>query len=267
MKFCAFLLGFIACLGACSAKDTSDPYASVPEFCTAWGKAACNSTVVTRCSGMPTATSALTDVCVEKQGAFCEGLVNKHTGYNSAQAKTCLDAVGHAYGDATLSGTEIATVRQLGGSCNHLFKGPQAKGDSCTADADCDTVHNVQCVMKSGVGTCVVPTVVANGTSCSAPEASCMTGFYCDGAHCVQSEAAGDKCDADYECGTGLSCVGVGDGGAATGKCATRVDPRMCAADADCTTGVCDIVGSDATGTCIDSITLSHAESLCEDLR
>ena len=88
-----------------------------------------------------------------------------------------------------------------------------------------------------------------------------MAGFYCDGAHCVQSEAAGDKCAADYECGLGLSCDSV------SGKCATRVDPSMCTANADCTTGVCDIVGTATTGACIDSITLSHAENLCEDLR
>jgi hypothetical protein len=265
MKFCAFLLGFIACLGACSSKDTTDPYATVPQFCAAWGKAACNSTVVNHCSGMTT-TDPLTQACVAKQQTFCEGLVPT-TGYSSSQAQRCLDAVGQAYTDASLTGTEIATVRHLGDPCNHLIKGPQAAGETCTQDNDCDTLNNMLCVMKSGVGTCVVPSVVANGTSCAAPEAACMTGFYCDGAHCVESEAIGEKCDADYECGTGLSCAGIGDGGAATGKCATRVDPTMCAADSDCTTGVCDIVGTSSTGTCVDSIILARAENICEDLR
>jgi hypothetical protein len=109
--------------------------------------------------------------------------------------------------------------------------------------------------------------VVANGTSCSAPAATCNPGFYCDGEDCVQSHDVAGKCDADYECGTGLSCSGIGDGGAATGKCATRVDPDMCTADSDCTTSACDITGTGTTGTCVDQIILARAENLCEDLR
>jgi hypothetical protein len=263
MKFCVFLLGFLACIGGCSAKDTSDPYATVPDFCTAWGKSACNSTVVNHCSGMDT-TAALTEICVEKQSAFCEGLINAHTGYNSAQAKTCLDAVGHAYADATLTGPEIATVRQLGDPCNHLFKGPKAKGDSCTADADCDTVHNVQCVMKNGVGTCVIPTVVPNGTSCAAPEASCNTGFYCGNGNCIQQSAAKASCTADYQCAEGLVCAGAdADAGATTGTCTARVSQTACTADSDCTTNACET----ATGKCVTSIFLSPAETACGDLQ
>jgi hypothetical protein len=265
MKFCAFLLGFVACLAGCSAKDSSDPYATVSEFCAAWGKAACNSTVVRDCSGMTT-TAALTEACVEKQQAFCEGLV-PNSGYNSAQAQRCLDAVGAAYSGAALTGDQIATVRHLADPCNHLIKGPKAEGDSCTQDNDCNTLKNVLCVMKSGAGTCVVPTVVANGTSCSAPAAACNPGFYCDGDNCVQSHAVGGKCGADYECANNLTCADAGDAGAATGKCATRVDPSMCSADSDCMTGACDITGTSTTGECVDLITLSHAENVCQDLR
>ncbi len=263
MKFCAFLLGFIACLGACSAKDTSDPYASVSDFCAAWGKSACNSTVVNHCSGQDT-TPALTEVCIEKQQTFCEGLVNAHTGYSSAQAKTCLDAVGRAYADATLTGTEIATVHQLGAPCDHLFKGPVAKGGACTADADCDTVHNVQCVMKDGVGTCVTPTLVPNGTSCAAPEASCNVGFYCGNSNCIQQSPAKATCTADYQCAEGLVCSSTdADAGGASGTCTARVSQTMCTVDSDCTTNVCEV----ATGKCVSSIFLSPAEAACGDLQ
>jgi hypothetical protein len=268
MKFCAVLLGFIACLGACSSKDTTDPYATVSEFCAAWGKEACTSLVVSHCSGMDT-TSALTEACVEKQQTFCEGLVAPNAaGFSSAQAKTCLSAVSAAYADASLSASEIATVRHLEAPCNHLIKGPQAEGDSCTQDTDCDTVKNVQCVMKSGVGTCVIPTAVANGFSCAAPAASCMTGFYCDGSHCVSSDAIGEKCDADFECATGLTCKGVdADAGVTSGKCAARVSQTACTGDSDCTTNVCDIATGASTGMCVNSIILSPAESVCGDLR
>src|SRR5882724_11573770 len=166
MRFGAVLASFIAALAACSAKEQPpDPYATVSQFCIAWAQNACSSMVVNHCSGMIT-TSALTDACVQHQQAFCEGLLPS-TGYSSAQAQRCLEAVAQAYSDATLTGPEIATVRHLGDPCNHLIKGPTAKGSSCTVDTDCDTVDNVQCVMKSGVGTCVIPTPVANGTSCA----------------------------------------------------------------------------------------------------
>jgi hypothetical protein len=260
------VLGFIACLGACSAKDNTDPYATVTEFCATWGRVACNSTVVQRCSGMTTVTSTLTDSCIASQQTFCEQLVPEQ-GYSSAQASTCLNAVKAAYEDANLTGAEVATVRDLGDPCNHLIKGPKGTGDTCLKDTDCDTVHNVLCVMKSGVGTCVIPTVVPNGTSCSAPEAACMNGFYCDGAHCVQSNAVGVKCAASYECAAGLVCDGAGDAGTETGKCTTLVDPSACMMDSDCTSGVCDKVGTATTGSCVDSITLARAEGVCGDLR
>ena len=257
MKLCAFLLGFVACLAGCSAKEASDPYPSGSDFCQAWGKAACNSQVVKVCSGMTT-TSALTDACVVKQQTFCQNHVPT-VGYSSAQAQTCLDAVSRAYSDATLTGPEITTVRELGDPCNHLIKGPAAVGDSCNQDNDCDTVNNVLCVMKSGVGTCVVPKVVPNGTDCSAPEADCQPGFYCDSSNCVQAHAVGKACTADFECAEGLAC--------SASQCTTRVNPGMCSTNTDCTTGVCDITGTDTTGTCVDEITLARAESLCGDLR
>jgi hypothetical protein len=113
-------------------------------------------------------------------------------GYVSTQAETCLAAVQKAYSDGTLTATEIATVRHLGAPCDHLIKGPEAKGEACTVDNDCDTVENYVCVMKAGVGACAIPTVVDNGTSCKAPEATCNPGFYCDKNNCIESAAMGD---------------------------------------------------------------------------
>jgi hypothetical protein len=269
MKFCAFLLGLVACFAGCSAKDQSpDPYATVSDFCAAWGKKACNSVVVNSCSGMDT-TPTLGDSCVQSQRVFCEKLVNEHTGYSSVQAQTCLDAVGRAYADAKLTALEIATVRHLGDPCNHLFKGPQALGESCAEDADCDTLKNVQCVMKSGSGTCAIPTVVANGTSCSAPGAACMPGFYCSAdENCVQSKTIGAKCTATFECATGLDCTGLDeDAGVTSGKCTARVSQTACTADSDCTTNVCDIATGASTGMCVNSIILAPTDGVCGDLR
>jgi hypothetical protein len=267
MKFCAFLLGLVTCFAGCSAKDQGTPYPTVPEFCAAWGKKACNSLVVNHCSGMNT-TAELGDACAQSQQVFCEGLVSAHAGYSSVQAQTCLDAVGRAYSDATLTAAEVATVRHLGDPCNHLFKGSQAVGETCAEDADCDTLHNVQCVLKGGSGTCAVPTIVANGTSCAAPGAACMPGFYCDGDNCVQSKAIGGKCTATFECATGLECTGLDeDAGVTTGKCTARVSQTACTADGDCTTNVCDIAAGSTTGMCVNAIILSPTDGVCGDLR
>lgn len=263
MKFCAFLLGFVACVSGCSAKTHSDPNATVSDFCEAWGKAACNATVVKNCAGEAMATDPLTQACIEKQQTFCEGLVPT-TGYNSAQAQTCLDAVGAAYADATLTGEEVAVVRHLGEPCNHLIKGSHAEGTTCNTDDDCDTTTNVQCVTKNGVGTCVIPMVVANGTSCAAPAASCMQNFYCDGRNCVESAALGEACVDSTQCAATLTCQGADpDAGTTSGNCAAPGNATGCVTDSDCTPDACET----ATGKCVASIILSPAEALCADLQ
>jgi hypothetical protein len=264
MKFYATVLGFLACLAGCASKD-SNQYGTIAEFCAAWGKAACSDTVVSRCSGM-TASAALTASCSTKQQAFCESIVPVQ-GYSSAQASKCLLAVGNAYSDGTLSATEVSTVRHLGDPCNHLIKGPVAKGGACLVDDDCDTVDDQQCVQKNGLGTCVVPMLVANGTSCVAPEAACQPGFYCGDGNCIQEKPMAAKCAADYECATGLQCAGLAAADATSGQCTARVSQRACSKDDDCTTNVCDIATGAESGLCVDMVTLAPTEGICDDLR
>ncbi|MET0790083.1 MAG: hypothetical protein ABW061_01055, partial [Polyangiaceae bacterium] len=126
MKLSFVLLGLAVGIGACSSKEEApDPYATVGQFCLAWGEAACTSAAVAACAG-DDATDALTHACVASQADFCERLVPS-TGYSSAQAGTCLSAVQSAYSDGRLTALEIATVRHRGAPCNHLIHGPQAK--------------------------------------------------------------------------------------------------------------------------------------------
>jgi hypothetical protein len=264
MKSCAIFLCLVACLASCASKvNDPNPYATVSGFCEGWGKAACSATVVSHCAGVDTTdvTADLTSACVTSQQAFCEGLVPD--GYVSTQAAVCVSAVKQAYSDGTLTSSEVNIVRHLGDPCNHLIKGTQVKGDTCTTDNDCDTVGNFLCVMKSGVGACEIPKVVGNGTSCSAPDAACNLNFYCDGAHCVQSLDIGEKCMNDFECLSGLACD------ATSGKCALRVSQTKCSSDDDCAApkGVCDIpVGAD-TGSCVSAITLTPDAAMCETLK
>lgn len=259
MKLSFVLLGLAVGIGACSSKDEPDPYATVGQFCLAWGKAACTGTTVSDCVG-DDATDMLTQACVTTQAAFCEGLVPS-TGYSSTQAVTCLNAVQAAYSDGRLTATEIATVRHLGEPCNHLIKGAAAKGGSCTVDNDCNTLDNYECIIKSGdTGTCQIPVVVANGNACDAPDATCNTGYYCDG-NCVQKRVSG-SCTADVQCDPALICDPD------TMKCIAKVDPKSCTLDSDCVNGsVCDIPAGSTSGKCLKTIQLSPSESICLDLQ
>jgi hypothetical protein len=261
MKFCVIFLGLSLALAACSSKDTPpDPYATATQFCQAWGQAACTSQAVLACSGEDTLTDALSKACVDSQEIFCEGLLPA-TGYSSAQASSCLSAVQQAYGDGKLTALEIATVRHRGSPCNHLIKGAQPAGGTCLRDDDCDTLQDYLCVTKDGEGSCQIPTLADNGTSCDAPGATCNPGFYCDG-NCVQSKAVGGKCATDVECDTGLICD------PAALKCIAPGKPGSCTKDEDCTTGnVCDIPVGAMSGMCVKSIPLGPSESVCEDLR
>jgi hypothetical protein len=266
MKFCAIFLCLVAGIAGCSSKTTPpDPYATVSGFCEGWGKAACSTTVVLNCSGADAkdVTDVQTNKCIAKQQFFCEGLVPD--GYVSTQAEACLAGVQKAYSDGTLSATEINTVRHLGAPCDHLIKGPKGKGETCTVDNDCDTVENYVCVLKAGVGACAIPTVVDNGTSCKAPEATCNPGFYCD-KNCIASAAQDEDCAHDYECGTGLVCTIPA--GSDTGTCTAPVPQTKCTADQDCISSkVCDIAAGGTMGTCVSRITLTPDTSLCGDLQ
>jgi hypothetical protein len=146
-----------------------------------------------------------------------------------------------------------------------LIKGPKIKGEACAVDNDCDTVENYLCVMKAGVGACAIPSVVDNGTSCKAAEATCNPGFYCD-KNCIQSAAVGEDCAHDYECDTGLACDIAA--GADTGTCTSPVSQTKCTADQDCgSTKVCDIAIGGTMGTCVSKITLTPDTGLCKDLQ
>jgi hypothetical protein len=261
LKF-SFVLLCLLGTGGCSSTDAeADPNGSVSGFCTNWAKAACSSAVVLACSGAEKVNAELTDSCVMSQRAFCEGLLPTK-GYSSQKASQCLSAVQSAYSDARLTALEIATVRHRGDPCNHLIKGTQDKGESCASDDDCNTLQNYLCVMKSGQGTCQIPTIVDNGDSCAAAGAACNPGYYCgvDEA-CVQSKVVGKKCAENFECATGLVCDPE------SLVCTERVSAENCAKDDDCTTNVCDIPVNSDTGRCVSSITLAASTGLCEDLR
>lgn len=256
MKLSFVFLGLVICVGACSSKEEApDPYATVGQFCLAWGQNACTPEAVLACAGDSTAAS--TQKCVSSQETLCEHLVPT-TGYSSTQALTCLNAVRTAYSDGKLSAMEIAIVRHRGDPCNHLIKGPQGVGETCNTDDDCDTLQNYQCVVKPDKSTCQIPKAVAGGKSCTGDDVICEDGNYCNGRNCVAFTDLGDSCTGDVECGPGYVC----DPDQAV--CTAKVSANKCTSDSDCTSdAACDL----PAGKCLKNIQLSPSEMLCQDLQ
>lgn len=248
----------LVCLAAgCSASKAgpgSNPYGDVGSFCEQWGKAACNSKVVTNCS------ASSTDACVASQKAYCLTLVSP-TGYSAKYAKQCITAVHDAYADAKITAQEYAVVTHLAAPCNQLEAGPGASGATCSSDADCNTLDGLHCIMLPGAtsGTCYTPEVQQGGYPCTKPQQTCTTDFYCENGVCTHGQDVGAACSDTQPCVSSANCSTAGT---CTAKSATGAS---CAKDSDCTSDIC---AATSTGdVCADSIILSTAEPLCSHLR
>jgi hypothetical protein len=238
-------------LAACSDDEPSPRTRS--EFCTDWAEAACSSTTVMACQ------AADADACRLAQEEYCQDLVPAT--FSDARGSDCIDAVGAAYADADLTGTEIDTVRRLGGACGLIVTGSRAVGQSCDTDNDCDRSNGVECVRRGGFrgGICQVPDEVGPGQTCGEPTQTCTEGFFCDGSNCIASKAVGQTCQNDVECAPDGFC-GPND------TCVARLSVgATCTFDNECESLFCYAVNADST--CADLIRLSPAEPLCDDLR
>ncbi|MCE7889248.1 MAG: hypothetical protein DYH12_06030 [Sorangiineae bacterium PRO1] len=245
------LLGLYAGCGSSKSRP-GDAYGTEDQFCKQWGKAACNSTVVSACA------AASVDSCVEKQAAFCMGLVPPY--YASKNAKSCIDKVKAAYADGKLTAAEKAVVRDAAAPCDKLNKGPKLAGETCDASDECDGLADLECVIKPGApdGTCQVPKEVGGGFSCKAPDEVCAEGFYCDGSNCIAGKTSGETCSEDVACAPEFLCQGT--------LCLPKGDTAAsCQSDAECKSGICakPAVGP---GKCVDSVVLTPTDPICQSL-
>jgi hypothetical protein len=234
-----------------SANKTAD------QFCESFAKAACNDSVVSKCSGGGTDV----DQCIASQSDFCMSALGIPEGYRSTHAQACLDAVRNAYKDAKLTADEVKVVRQLADPCDKLIAGPGGTGASCAAHYECNTVEGLSCVVRPGqpTGTCQIPEVVGGGFSCTAPQQVCEDAFYCNGQNCVarpSTEAA--ACAPEIPCTDDFKCIGSGT----NSICTIKADAGgSCSADIDCKSGVC-------IGVCVNEVELGPTVlPYCEDLR
>ncbi len=243
---------FVAGLQLASCSDDEASTRTRAEFCADWAEAACSDDTVTACQ-------ATQDTCRAAQQDYCQEVVP--VTFSDARGDACIDAVGDAYSDADLTGTELDTVRRLGGGCSGIVTGTRALGQSCDTDNDCDRSNGVACVRRGGPagGICQVPEEVGPGQPCSDPAQTCSTGFYCDGNNCIASKGAGQACQNDVECAPAGLC-GPDD------TCVTRrAVGAVCASDDECESGLCYEVAGEST--CAELVRLSPAEDLCGDLR
>jgi hypothetical protein len=204
------------------------------------------------------ATSA--EACRLSQQAFCSSLVPAT--FSDSAADACLTAVGDAYADADLTGTELATVLELGPPCNRIVNGASKLGEACTTSRDCEGSAGYECVLKGEQtqGTCQKPEVVGAGLRCQAAQQVCMADFYCNGSNCIEAKLVGETCANDEECGSSGWC---GPDNLCTAR---RAVNEPCADSKECLSELCFSFGSNDR-VCVDRLRLSRSEPICLDLR
>lgn len=270
-------LSALGILASCSHKNDglAEKLATVRGFCEEWGARACSDKVVQNCS------AATTGDCIDSQAAFCESLIPDDK-YSARTAIDCLGAVQDAYSDGVLTADERDTVTALANRCDHIISGKLSAGKSCFADSDCNRDLDLSCIKKtSTTGKCQKPEdpPVGGGRDCSAEEAVCEKGFYCDGKNCLAEKTAGDDCSLTVPCDSDSHCldagghpVGAGDsadgGGSTTGVCEERkAKGGSCASNDDCKSHICSPKAGSTTGVCSDQIQLSPSDQICTALQ
>lgn len=237
---------------ACGDEDA--PPETREEFCNRWAVAACSDEVVSACQ------AASTDACRLGQEGFCLELVPSGT-FVPDQADACIGAVASAYSDADLAAEELNAVLRLGPPCDRLVRGPRAAAETCTSRRDCDAPAGYDCVFTVGavMGTCQIPVSVEAGRDCSADNAVCPDGFFCDGENCVEGAELGQECARSDECREGYCS-------AADACAATLATGADCTIDEQCASGICYTFSS-SEQVCTDRVRLSRTDPLCENLR
>lgn len=265
----------ISLASACSGKDEpADRLATVEGFCKVWAEQACNQTVVDRCA----ATDA--EACQDAQAEFCESMIPAGK-YSRSGADACLLAVRRAYEDGDLEPEEAAAVLRLEDPCDKVISGSGSPGDACKDTTDCSTELELVCIKRAGdsMGLCAEPDPKEGGRSCTAPNAVCVEGFYCNGENCVENRGEGQSCSEAMPCAQGFKCkpagsaaapdAGAGDAGAAepTAECVAQAKRgEACKVDSDCETGIC---GEGSNPICLGVIVLTGDgdTTVCDNLR
>jgi hypothetical protein len=254
MKQLTCLLALSLVAFACASSDDDEPD-TASAFCERWADAACSDEVVSACG------AAGAEDCRAAQAARCLSELPSGT-FSGERADQCLESIEAAYRDADLSSDELGTVLRFQAPCDQLIRGLAAEGESCTARADCNAPAGFDCVFKAdaATGTCRRPASVGAGEDCSAPNAVCGAGFYCNGENCIAGENVGEACTSTRQCSSSSFC-------GLTSSCEARLPiDAPCGFDEQCNSGLCYRF-SPTEQVCADRVRLSRSEPTCDDLR
>jgi hypothetical protein len=250
---------------------TTDPpgptfkYPTEADFCSAKAAAECNDSVVGACYGSDAAS-------LPKDRASCVSAAGKlatcnpdNLQYHPQLAEGCIAALSGAWSDAKLSRDEASSIAD---ACVVVFNDGGTSGSGCTLDSDCDATNGLRCITKSAgaegtKGSCGIATKVAAGDDCSANNAVCNDGYYCDGGqHCVSAAKEGQTCSDIIPCGSDFKCTG-----ATMKSCIQRANNGSpCVVDDDCK-GYCSVAQGANQGTCTATIQLAATSQACNAFR
>jgi hypothetical protein len=237
------------------------PYPDITSFCSAAANAVCNATVVRACYGSDDASlPADTQQCVAaySQLAACNpaGLP-----YHALKAEACLAQIQAMYADGVVSASELEKVDE---ACVLVFNKGGGAGSSCTVDSDCDSNTELGCVIKAGnaTGTCQVPEPANGGQSCSAPNAECIEGNYCDpsSTRCFEMPAQGEACSDIIPCPDNCLCSAP-TGGICNLKTANG---QTCTENSACQSGFCTKPINGTDGVCTQTSALAVTSANCQ---
>jgi hypothetical protein len=242
-----------------STPDTPKPkYPDAASYCNGRATAECSDAVVAACA------VSSKDICVAKRSIVCLN-VEVPTGkvYDSSKAEACVNKVSAAYADAKLTKDEIDTYTA---ACGLLFSGTGIKDANCSVDTDCEQSEGLACVLRptasavdaggDAAGTCQVPVPGKAGDSCADANVQCADGYHCDPTvqYCVVNRAVNQTCSAAIPCIATLKC-------STAGTCEPTLATGACAANADCTSGICN------ANLCVAQVIFAQSEQFCVDLR
>jgi hypothetical protein len=246
------------CGGTETEPAAANPFASESGFCQQLAEAICVEDVVKACYLSDSANlEDDADVCAELAGA--PGICNPQGyAYNADGAAECVEKTRQMYEDAQLTAAEL---KAQGIACAKVFSAGGAVGASCSFDHQCDGSASLRCVTKlDGTGTCQVPALAAAGADCSAPDAVCGTGLYCNETdNCVAREEESGDCSETQLCietavCTNNVCLGKSENAA------------ICANASECLGGFCLKKTGENTGQCGSFIPLTFDGAACVPL-
>jgi hypothetical protein len=219
-------------ISGCAPAQPPNPLADVSGFCEQKAAAECQIAAVCAIDPM-TCTNARLALCMSDAASATASGVRT---YDATNAKACIDAVTHAYGDGAnmIPFANLEGPGSLTDLCNRVFTGNLATDTPCKTDYDCaGTAICAPVVPGSTSSVCATAVAVALGGFCDNPGSMCATDLYC----AVQPSGAA-QCETaaglGASCANGVACVSEAQCGASRTCIARQQSGGGCSSDDQC---------------------------------